>query len=148
MKKIYLALLFLLPTMIASAAGPIKTWNDQLDDFIVVFNEIDPALEQIYLGNGIDDFTFTYFDPDTGNVIKEMMINDEDAYNKVTDDVMQQARAKAQSHLASSVSKNARMKTIANEFAKKNTNVVLMYSYLKDDQKLTKKATITPSEIK
>ena len=149
MKKIYLTLLLLLPAFFANAAGPILTWNFMLDDFIPVFNQIDDTqLAQLYADNGVDGFVFTYFDPETGDVIKECMISDENGYNNVSDDVMNRARAIALSHLQEAYKKNSRINQVVNEFAKRNTNLELMYSTLKDDRKITKKVMITPNEIK
>lgn len=148
MKKIYLTLLLLIPAFLANAAGPVRTWNDQLDDFITAFNELDPALEQLYSDNGISAFTFTYFDPETGNVVKEASIFDSEAFNKVNDQLMEEAKKIVVDNLSASVKKNARLSSIVNEFEKRNTKIVLLYSTTQNDKKLTKQIVITPSEIK
>lgn len=148
MKKIYLTLLLLIPAFLANAAGPVRTWNDQLDDFITAFNELDPALEQLYSDNGISAFTFTYFEPETGNVVKEASIFDSEAFNKVNDQLMEEAKKIVVDNLSASVKKNARLSSIVNEFEKRNTKIVLLYSTTQNDKKLTKQIVITPSEIK
>lgn len=134
--------------MLANAQGPIKMWNDQLDDFIEVYNQIDPALAKIYAAKGIDAFVFTYFDPDTGDVIKEAMIADENGYNKVDDELIAQVRTMVVDHLRNAVKGTARMQTIVNEFARRGTNVEVMYSTNIDDKKVTKKTVIAPKELR
>lgn len=148
MKKVLLTLILLIPALFASAQGPIKTWNDQLDDFIECFNQVDPAYEQLYNDNGVSTFIFTYFEPDSGNVVKEASIFDMDGYNKVDDAMMNQAKSVVVKHLADSAKKSQRINSILNEFAKRGTNIVLLYSTNNGDNKLTKQIVITPSEIK
>ena len=148
MKKIYLSLLLLLPALFLNAQGPIKAWNDQLDDFIEVFNQIDPTLDQLYAQKGIDSFAFTYFDPETGNVIKEATIFDSNAFNNVNDDLMAQAKGIAVKHLSAAAKKNSRLNSILNEFAKRGTNIVLVYSADFGGNNATKKVVITPNDLK
>lgn len=148
MKKIYLTLLLLIPALFASAQGPIKAWNDQLDDFITVFNQVNPTLEQLYADNGADVFGFTYFEPESGDVIMEASILDNDQYNAVNDEVMREARNIALNHLGKATAGNSRMNQIVNEFAKRNTNVVLLYSTNKGGERITKSLTLTPQQIK
>lgn len=145
MKKIFLTLLLLIPTLFASAQGPIKSWNDQLDDFIDAFNQVDPTLKQLYSDNGVDAYVFTYFDPESGNVVMEGTISDDNGLNNVTDDLMSQAKSKVVSHLGNSAKKSTRINSIVNEFDKRNTNIVLLYSTPRGAKK---QISVTPSEIK
>ena len=144
MKKILMTLMLLIPALFANAQGPIKLWNDQLDDFVEVFNKETPALEQIYESNGVDGFIFTFLDPESGNVVMENSIADTDAFNKVNDDLMGQAKKATVTYLGSSTNKNSRLNSIVNEFDKRKTNVVLRYS----NNGNKKEITITPAEIK
>lgn len=145
MKKILMTLVLLVPALFAGAQGPIKAWNDQLDDFIVSFNEVIPTLNQIYADNGIDAYVFTYFEPESGNVVMEGSIRDDNEFNKVNDELMNQARSVAVNHIASTAKKNSRINSILNEFDKRKTNVVLLYSTMKGDRK---QVSATPAEIK
>ena len=148
MKKICLTLLLLIPALFASAQGPIKMWNDQLDDFIEVFNQIDPALDQLYTDNGLSTYTFTYFEPESGNVVKETTIFDPNTFGTVDDNFLAQAKSIALNHLANAAKTNTRISSILNEFNKRNTNIVLLYSTEKNGNRVTKQITITPNEIK
>ena len=148
MKKIFLTLLLLIPALFAKAQGPIKMWNDQLDDFIEVYNQIDPTLSQLYNEDGMDAFIFTYFEPEAGFVVKEATIDDKDAFNKVDDKIMNEAKSIALKHLGNAVRTNTRMNNIINEFAKRNTNIVLMYSDEIGPNRNIKQIVITPAEVK
>ena len=159
MKKIYLTLLLLIPALFANAQGPVKLWNDQLDAFIDLFNQIDPTLERLCADNGIDNsFTYTYFEPkvsnadsrysltDEGNVIKETTIFDSNQFNNVTDAFLDNAKDLALRHLAAGA-RNAKMNSIINEFVKRDINVILLFSTESNGKKLTKQIVITPREI-
>lgn len=148
MKKIYLTLLLLIPAFFLNAQGPIKLWNDQLDTFIEIFNQVDPALEQLYSDNGISSFTFTYFDPESGNVIKEATVFDNGEFEKVNDELLSKAKSIVIGHLADALKKNNKMNTILNEFTKKNADIVLLYTTEVNGNKLKKQIAITPAEIK
>ena len=160
MKKIYLTLLLLIPALFANAQGPVKTWNDQLDEFIDLFNQIDSSLDQLYGENGINStFTYTYFEPnvsnadsrysltDEGNLIKETTLFENNEFNNVTDDLMNEAKAIAIRHLAAAARSNSRMNNILNEFIKRDINIILKYTTESNGQKLSKQVTITPREI-
>lgn len=160
MKKIYLTLLLLIPALFANAQGPVKAWNDQLDEFIDLFNRIDPTLDQLYGQNGINStFTYTYFEPNTanassrysltdeGNLIKETTLFESNEFSNVTDELMNEAKAIAVNHLASGARSNARINSILNEFVKRDINVILNYTTEKNGQKLSRQVTITPREI-
>lgn len=160
MKKIYLTLLLLIPALFASAQGPVKIWNDQLDTFIDLFNGIDTSLDQLYSDNGITDtFTYTYFDPstlnvgsrysltDAGNVIKETTIFDPQQFNYLDEDMLSQAKSLAIRHLADGARKNSKMNGTLNEFIKRDINIILLYSTEKNGNKLTEEIVITPREI-
>lgn len=145
MKKI-LFLLFIVPAFFANAQGPIKAWNDQLDDFIESYNKIDTDLSQLYSGKGADVFMFTYFDPESGNVVKEATISNPEGTDAVDETTIEQARQIVTNHLSSEASKNARLNGILNEFAKRNTGIVLLYTSEGNTQ--PKKVVISPKEIK
>lgn len=144
MKKILLSLILLLPALVADAQGPIKLWNDQLDKFITAFNEVDPALNQLYSDNVISVFAFTYYDPESGDVIKEASVFDSDAFGKINDDLM----AKAREIVVKGLVSQSGLTPILKEFEKKNTDIVLLYTTESDGKKLTKQVKIAPSEIK
>lgn len=146
MKKILLTFLLLLPAFLSNAQG-IKAWNDQLDDFIDVFNQVNPALQQLYSDNGISQFGFTYFEPESANVVMEAAIMDNADYDKITDEVMAKAKDIAISHIANASKTNARIGGIINEFEKRNTKIDLLYSTNKNGERMTKKVVITPAEI-
>lgn len=146
MKKIFLTLLLILPAFLANAQGPIKTWNDELDEFIEVLNGVDPALQDINSSSGINYFVFTYYEPESGNVIKEFMVADNAEFDKVNDALLQKDKEMVAGHIAAN--RNARMNTILGDFAKRGTNIDLMYSTNRGDKKETKKISITPSELK
>lgn len=148
MKKIYLTLLLLIPAFLVNAQGPIKSWNDKLDDFIEVFNKINPTLENLYGDKGAEVFEFTYFEPESENVVMEASILDTDQYNSINNDVMNQAKDIVVNHLASSTRGNARMNTILGEFEKRGTDIILLYSTVKGGEKIGKTLRITPAEIK
>ena len=148
MKKILLTMLLIVPALMASAQGPIKMWNDKLDDFIEAFNQVTPTLEQLYSDNGIDSFAFTYYDPETGNVVMEASIPDSNDMSKVSDDLMANAKSIAVKHLSNKVKSSARIKQIINEFNNKNTNIVLLYGVTLNDDFPTKQIVISPKEIK
>lgn len=142
MKKLFLSLFFFVTVFAVSAQGPIKTWNDQLDDFITVFNELDPALSQLYSDNGINSFAFTYYDPDSGNVVKEATIFDAAHFDKVDDTLMGNARQLVADGLSEKAKNNARLASILGEFAKRNTQIILLYSTNKDGSKATKQIVV------
>lgn len=148
MKKLLLSLILIIPALLANAQGPIKTWNDQLDDFISTFNQLDPALENLYSENGISSFTFTYFEPESGNVVKESSIFSADSFNQVNDQLMAQAKKMVTDYLDEAASTNSRLNSIIKEFEKKKTDIVLLYSFDDNGKKLTKEITIHPSELK
>lgn len=149
MKKFCLTLLLLVPAMIASAVGPIRAWNDMLDDFIANFNEINPTLDAIYTGAGLDYFGWTYFDPETGNVVMEAQLFDINDLDNVDDELMEQAKGIALSHLQNSYKKSSRIQSIVNEFGKRGTDIDIMFSANnQNDQKIKKKVSFTPSQIK
>lgn len=144
MKKIYLTLLLLITVMAVKAQGPIKLWNDQLDQFITEFNQVDTALEQLYSSNGLTDFIFTYFEPESGNVIKETTVYNSNPGAFINDELLASAKNIALNQLAKSLRSNSKMKPIINEFAKRNTQIVLLYTA---DGKVLDKVVISPSEI-
>ena len=144
MKKIYLTLLLLITVMAVQAQGPIKLWNDQLDQFITEFNQVDTALEQLYSSNGLTDFIFTYFEPESGNVIKETTVYNANPGAFINDELLASAKSIALNQLAKSLRSNSKMKPIINEFAKRNTQIVLLYTA---DGKVLDKVVISPSEI-
>lgn len=144
MKKIYLTLLLLITVMAVNAQGPIKLWNDQLDQFITEFNQVDTALEQLYSSNGLTDFIFTYFEPESGNVIKETTVYNSNPGAFINDELLASAKSIALNQLAKSLRSNSKMKPIINEFAKRNTQIVLLYTA---DGKVLDKVVISPSEI-
>lgn len=148
MKKIYLTLLLLIPAILAGAQGPIKTWNDQLDDFIAAFNEVNPAVEQLYADNGVQPYVFTYFEPESGNVVMEAAIADNDDYNKISVDVMNQARDIVLNHLAHKAKTSPRINQILGIFENKGTDVVLLYTTPRNAERISKDLTITPQQIK
>lgn len=149
MKKFCLTLLLLVPAMIASAVGPIRAWNDMLDDFIANFNEINPTLDAIYTGAGLDYFGWTYFDPETGNVVMEAQLFDINDLDNVDDELMEQAKGIALNHLQNSYKKSSRIQSIVNEFGKRGTDIDIMFSANnQNDQKIKKKVSFTPSQIK
>lgn len=148
MKKVLLTLILLVPALLSNAQGPIKTWNDQLDDFITVFNQVDPALDSLYGDNGVSVFEFTYFEPESGNMVKEASIFDIEEYNKVNDELMGKAKGVVVDHLSKAAKSNARQNQILNEFAKRGTNIVLLYSANDNGNKVTKQIVITPAELK
>lgn len=148
MKKIFVTLLLLIPALLVSAQGPIRQWNDKLDAFIEVFNQCDPDLEKLYSDNGINAFTFTYYEPETKNVVKEASIFNNDAFKLVDDELMNQAKAIVVNRLSEAAKKDTKLNNILNEFSKKDTNIVLLYSTNLDDNKATKQILITPEEIK
>lgn len=150
MKKFCLTLLLLVPAMIASAVGPIRAWNDMLDDFIENFNEVNPTLDAIYTDAGLDYFGWgAYFDPETGNVVMEAELFNFDDLDNVTDDLMQQAKSIALAHLQNSYRKNSRIQSIVNEFGKRGTDIDIMFSANNsNNQKVKKKVSFTPSQIK
>lgn len=159
MKKLILTILLVLPALLINAQGPIKSWNDQLDDFITIFNGIDPQLEQLYSDNGIEVFTFTYFEPtstnpdsrysitDDGNVIKEASIFTTNEYNKVDDQIMNQAKAIVIDRLKKEAAGNARLKNIIHEFARRKVNLVLQYTTSQTGDKQVKQIVISPAEL-
>ena len=147
MKKICLTILLLLPALLSNAQG-IKAWNDMLDDFIDVFNKVNPTLDSLYENNGVVTAGFTYFDPVTENVVMEAEVIDPSAFGNVTDDVMNQAKDTVVNHLAKATKSSQRINSVVNEFEKRNTDVVLLYSANQNGNKVTKQVTITPSEIK
>ena len=147
MKKILLTLIMLVPALLADGQGPIKSWNDQLDDFITNFNETDTALGQLYSDNGISAFIFTYFEPESGNVIKEASVFDDADFEKIDDALMKQAKDIALGHLSKGARENARIKSILNEFQKRGTDIVLLYSTPIGDTEATKSVILTPAEI-
>lgn len=159
MKKIILTILLVLPALLINAQGPIKSWNDQLDDFITIFNGIDPQLEQLYNDNGIDVFTFTYFEPtstnpdsrysitDDGNVIKEASIFNMNEFNKVDDQIMNQAKAIVVDRLKKESAGNSRLKSILQEFKKRKVNLILQYTINPTGDKQVKKIVIAPTEL-
>ena len=149
MKKFCLTLMLLIPALMASAVGPIRAWNDMLDDFIEDFNQVNPTLDRMYTDAGIEYFGWTYFDPDSGNVVMEAEIFDINDLDKVTDDMMAQAKNVALNHLAASNRKSSRISSIVSEFGKRGTNIDLLYSAKnQNDQKVTKKVSFTPAQIK
>lgn len=147
MKKFFLTFLLIIPAFFANAQG-IKAWNDQLDDFIDVFNQVNPALDQLYSDKGISTFGFTYYDPETQNVVMEASIFDSNDFNKVDDELMAQVKGIALNHLTNSAAKNARINSIVNEFDKRNTDIILLYTASENNNRVTKSTTITPKEIK
>lgn len=149
MKKLIFPLAFLIAALWANAQGPIKQWNDKLDDFIEVFNQTTPLLNNLYGENGVSDtFIFTYFEPESGNVVMETSIADNDDYNEINQDVMRDAKEIVVDHLNQSAANSARQREIMNEFAKRNTNIILLYSTPKNGESVTKKITITPNDIR
>lgn len=149
MKKILFTLALLIPALFANAQGPIKQWNDKLDDFIEIFNQVTPSLNELYAANGAPDtFIFTYFEPQEENVVMETSILDNDAYNNINEDVMKEAKGIVVKHLGKAAATNARQSAILNDFEKRNTNIVLLYSTPRGGETVTKKLTITPAEIK
>lgn len=159
MKKIFLTLMLLIPALFASAQGPVKLWNDKLDSFIDLFNQIDPALDELNSKNGITNtFTYTYFEPkvsnadsrysltDEGNVIKETTLFANDEFNNISDQLLDEAKDIAVRHLAAG-SRNAAMNGIVNDFVKRDINIILLYTTEKDGKKLSKQIMITPREI-
>ena len=144
MKKIILTILLVLPALLINAQGPIKSWNDQLDDFITIFN-------------GIDVFTFTYFEPtstnpdsrysitDDGNVIKEASIFNMNEFNKVDDQIMNQAKTIVVDRLKKESAGNSRLKSILQEFKKRKVNLILQYTINPTGDKQVKKIVIAPT---
>lgn len=159
MKKIFLALLLIIPAFYANAQR-VKAWNDQLDSFIDLFNQIDTSLDQLNSQNGIENtFTYTYFEPnvenaasrysltDEGNVIKETTIFDSNEFNNVDGQLLEDAKSLAVQHLANGARKDSRMNSIINEFSKRGINIFIVYTTEKNGDKLSEQIIITPKEI-
>lgn len=147
MKKYFLTILLMLPALLSNAQG-IKAWNDMLDDFIDVFNKVNPTLDQLYADNGVMTAGFTYFEPETGNVVMEAEVIDPSTFANIDNEVMDQAKNQVVNHLAKSTKSSSRINSVVNEFDKRNTNVVLLYSTNQNGNRVTKQVTVTPSEIK
>lgn len=147
MKKIIFTFILLIPALLATAQGPIKTWNDQLDDFITVFNGYDSSLNQLNSDNGISAFIFTYFEPESGNVVKEASVFDNADFEKVDDTLLQKAKDLSINNLRQAAKEQNRIRSIINEFAKRGTNIVILYSTPIGETKATKQVVISPSDI-
>ena len=159
MKKIYLTFILLIPALLANAQGQVKAWNDKLDSFIDLFNQIDSDLEELNAQNGITNtFTYTYFEPkisnaesrysltDEGNVIKETSLFNSNEFDNVTDNLLDEAKDMAVRHLAAG-SRNSTMNGIINDFVKRDINVIILYTTERNGKKLSKQIVITPREI-
>ena len=145
MKKIFLTLMLIVPAFLANAQGPIKQWNDQLDEFIIVFNNVDSSLDKLNSEKGLNTYTFTYFEPESGNVVKETTVYDKNGLDLVDDQMLSSAKNTALKHLANSARSNSRINSIVNEFDKRNTNIVILYT--SPDSSAVKRILIAPTEI-